>query len=88
MDLFRGPYFMLGDGSMGRHYDVASDGRFLMLKDTRDAAAAPAHFVIVQSWMVEVERLLRSRAPVPIAAREANGGPTCGPPTASARHGL
>jgi hypothetical protein len=27
---FRGPYLMFGDGSMGRHYDVAPDGRFLI----------------------------------------------------------
>jgi serine/threonine-protein kinase len=63
-DLFRGPYSMLGDGSMGRHYDVAADGRFLMLKDTPEAAAARAHFVVVQNWLLEVAQLMASPAAV------------------------
>jgi hypothetical protein len=61
VNLFRGSYFVLGDGSMGRHYDLAPDGRFLMLKDTHDASANPSHFVVVQNWIGEVERLTMNR---------------------------
>jgi Tol biopolymer transport system component len=57
-ELFRGPYLMLGDGSMGRHYDVARDGRFLMLKEAGDISAVRAHFVVVQDWIAEIARLL------------------------------
>ena len=58
-ELFRGQYLVLGDGSMGRHYDVAADGRFLMLKEARDTSAGLAHFVIVQNWTAEIDRLLQ-----------------------------
>jgi eukaryotic-like serine/threonine-protein kinase len=51
--LFRGPYD-IREGSLGRQYDVAPDGRFLMLK--REAAAAAPHFVLVQNWVAEVAR--------------------------------
>jgi serine/threonine-protein kinase len=58
-ELFRGPYLFQGDGSLGRQYDVASDGRrFLMLKITRDTGADP-HFVIVQHWLEELKRLVQ-----------------------------
>jgi serine/threonine-protein kinase len=57
--LFRGPYHFFGDGTMGRHHDIAADGRFLMLKDSLlDAGAAPAYFVVVQEWLAEIARLL------------------------------
>ena len=62
-DLFRGPYFMFGDGGMGRHFDVAPDGRFLMVKETRDPAAEPAHFVVVQNWQVELQKLTSEPMP-------------------------
>lgn len=32
-----------------------------MLKDVHDSATAPPHFVVVQNWMLEVERLLKTR---------------------------
>jgi hypothetical protein len=54
--LFRGPY-AIRDGSLGRHYDVAHDGRFLMLK--REATAEAAHFVVVQNWVTELDRRAR-----------------------------
>jgi hypothetical protein len=43
---------------MGRHYDVARDGRFLMLKEAGDISAVRAHFVVVQDWIAEIARLL------------------------------
>ena len=42
------------DGSLGRQYDVAPDGRFLMLK--REATSASPHLVIVQNWLAELAR--------------------------------
>jgi eukaryotic-like serine/threonine-protein kinase len=50
-ELFRGPYY-IRDGTLGRHYDVAPDGRFLMLK--RESTADVPHVVIVQNWTSEL----------------------------------
>jgi Tol biopolymer transport system component len=52
-ELFRGPYF-LREGSLGREYDVAPDGRFLMLK--REATSVSPDIVIVQNWLAELAR--------------------------------
>jgi eukaryotic-like serine/threonine-protein kinase len=52
-ELFRGPYLMR-EGSLGRQYDVAADGRFLMLK--REATSVSPHLVIVQNWLAELAR--------------------------------
>jgi Tol biopolymer transport system component len=52
-DLFRGRY-MIRDATLGRQYDVAADGRFLMLKEQRSTDRA--HFVVVQNWTRELER--------------------------------
>ena len=56
VELFRGPYLSQGEGSLGRHYDVAPDGqRFMMIKNVRGADTIP-HFVIVQNWLDELKR--------------------------------
>jgi Tol biopolymer transport system component len=55
-ELFRGPY-AFREGSLGRQYDVAPNGRFLMLK--RDAAAEAPHFIVVQNWVGELARQVR-----------------------------
>jgi Tol biopolymer transport system component len=55
-ELFRGHYDTR-EGSLGRQYDVAPDGRFLMLK-TGNASESP-HFVIVQNWAAELARSAR-----------------------------
>jgi eukaryotic-like serine/threonine-protein kinase len=55
-ELFRGQY-AIREGSLGRQYDVAQDGRFLMLK--REATAEAPHFIIVQNWMAELARQVR-----------------------------
>jgi serine/threonine-protein kinase len=52
-NLFRGKY-AIREGSLGRLYDVAADGRFLMLKQPVSADAP--HFVIVQNWVAELAR--------------------------------
>jgi serine/threonine-protein kinase len=54
--LFHREYFVR-DGSLGRQYDVAPDGRFLMLK--REAGTEASHFVIVQNWVAELARQVR-----------------------------
>jgi serine/threonine protein kinase/Tol biopolymer transport system component len=51
--LFNGPYLMR-EGSLGRQYDVAPDGRFLMLK--REATSVSPHLVMVQNWLSELAR--------------------------------
>jgi serine/threonine protein kinase/Tol biopolymer transport system component len=51
--LFRGTY-LVRDGSLGRQYDVAEDGRFLMLKEPSRAS----RFVLVQNWVTELARRL------------------------------
>ena len=46
------------DVGAGTHYDVAKDGRFLMLKNAApasDAAATP--LIVVQNWHEELRRL-------------------------------
>jgi eukaryotic-like serine/threonine-protein kinase len=54
--LFRGRYFFR-EGSLGRQYDIASDGRFLMLK--RDEVDRAPHLVVVQNWLAELARRVR-----------------------------
>jgi serine/threonine-protein kinase len=56
VELFRGRY-ATREGSLGRQYDVAPDGRFLMLKP--QATTETPHFVIVQNWVAELERQAR-----------------------------
>ena len=56
--LFEGTYFQ----RPGRRYDLAPDGRFLMIKPpgaaTEDAASAPAQIVVVEGWFEELKRLV------------------------------
>ena len=54
--LFEGRY----DTHSNRNYDVARDGRFLMVKDVTpsDQASARKHLVLVQNWLAELERLV------------------------------
>ena len=55
VDLFRGRY-LVRDGTHYRQYDVAPDGRFLMLKYQR--STEQGHFVLVQGWTSELRRLI------------------------------
>jgi serine/threonine-protein kinase len=57
-DLFRGRY-LIRDGTLGRQYDVAADGRFLMLKELH--RTDQDHFVVVQNWDQELKRLVPPR---------------------------
>ena len=52
-----GREYLTREGSLGRLYDVAPDGRFLMLK--AEAPAGSPHFVIVQNWVAELARRVR-----------------------------
>jgi hypothetical protein len=52
-----------GSGSFGssRTYDVASDGRFLMIKEgPRNAGSSPS-LILVQNWFEELKRLAPTR---------------------------
>ncbi len=59
--VFEGPYYRAG----WRTYDLAPDGRFLMIKPggtaTEDAASALPQIVVVEGWFEE----LKARVPVP-----------------------
>jgi DNA-binding winged helix-turn-helix (wHTH) protein/Tol biopolymer transport system component len=57
--LFDGPYFNTPSGGE-RSYDVARDGRFLMIQpgDAAGAAAAQTSMVVVQNWTGELKRLV------------------------------
>ena len=59
--LFEQPYYSFR-GS--RTYDVASDGRFLMIKEgttTDDGSAPTAQIILVENWFEE----LKARVPIP-----------------------
>jgi eukaryotic-like serine/threonine-protein kinase len=51
--LFRQRYD-IREGSLGRMFDVAPDGRFLMMKNESNVDAA--HIVLVQNWVAELAR--------------------------------
>jgi hypothetical protein len=46
-----------------RSYDVASDGRFLMMQPVRNAAeeAGLPSIIVVQNWLEELKRLAPTR---------------------------
>jgi serine/threonine-protein kinase len=59
--LFDRRYYFGATAESGRTYDVAKDGRFLMIKDAApDPAAAPTSIVVVQNWFEELTRLAPS----------------------------
>jgi serine/threonine-protein kinase len=43
---------------LGRTYDVAKDGRFLMVKETAPDRTPPIAMVVVQNWTEELKRLV------------------------------
>ncbi len=44
------------------HYDIADDGRFLMMKARgADGTAAPASLIVVQHWVEELKRLVPTK---------------------------
>jgi eukaryotic-like serine/threonine-protein kinase len=57
--LFEGPYIGGSAGGGGRTYDVAPDGRFLMVKG--EAAREATKLIVVVNWFEELRRL----APLP-----------------------
>jgi serine/threonine-protein kinase len=54
--LFEGSYYFGGGGASGRTYDVASDGRFLMIKPAGTAQQAATSVIVVQNWFEELKR--------------------------------
>ena len=57
--LFRGPYVNLA-GPRSAAFDLARDGRFLMLKpvETEQKDTAPPELVVVLDWFEEFKRLV------------------------------
>jgi serine/threonine-protein kinase len=58
--LFDQRYYFGTSAEYGRTYDVAADGRFLMIKDAAPDAVAPTNIVVVQNWFEELKRLVPS----------------------------
>ena len=57
--LFAGPYVLPLPNSAAPNYDVARDGRFLMMKNApTDEGQASAQLVLVQNWFEELKRLV------------------------------
>jgi len=59
--VFRGDYDLdISAGGIGGHpnYDVADDGRFLMVKSLRERAEP--EIILVQNWFDELQRLVPS----------------------------
>ena len=56
--LFDGAYFAEADAT-SRNYDLAPDGRFLMLKDAADGPAetSRSRLILVQNWTEELSNL-------------------------------
>jgi len=58
VELFTGPYY-LDPASFSASYDIASDGRFLMIQpqpNAGDDAANQSSIVVVQNWFEELKR--------------------------------
>ena len=53
--LFEGGFYPY-ESNVPRTYDVAPDGRFLMIRE--DTSLAPASLVVVQNWIEELKRLV------------------------------
>ena len=58
VQLFTGRYFV-APGALASSYDVARDGRFLMIEPPgASTATAPASIVVVENWTEELKRLV------------------------------
>jgi hypothetical protein len=57
VSIISGPYLFPPAGN-GRTFDVAPDGRFLMVKPVNGTAKSPQSIVLVQNWSEEVKRLV------------------------------
>jgi hypothetical protein len=56
--LFQGAYDY-GIGPQGRAFDIAPDGRFLMLKERAGTTGtSAAQIIVVQNWLEELKRRL------------------------------
>jgi Tol biopolymer transport system component len=58
--LFTGPYVM-SQAPANSSYDVAPDGRFLMIQLPAAVATTPSNIVVVQNWAEELKRRLPGR---------------------------
>ncbi|MGQ0732344.1 MAG: protein kinase domain-containing protein [Acidobacteriota bacterium] len=58
--LFQGAYFY-GTGWGGRAWDIAPDGRFLMLKQGASTTSESARIIVVLNWFEELKRIVLTR---------------------------
>jgi Tol biopolymer transport system component len=65
VQLFRGRYNFTGSagaqtlgGTVGRTYDVAPNGRFLMIKEAAANDSVTTNIVVIQNWTEELKRLV------------------------------
>jgi Tol biopolymer transport system component len=56
--LFHGPYYLGGGAVAGRTYDVAADGRFLMMKPVSGASSpnSGGNIEVIINWFEELKR--------------------------------
>jgi hypothetical protein len=52
--VFEGPFAGFGGITGPRNYDVAPDGRFLVVKSAADIEEREGEIVIVQNWLSEL----------------------------------
>ena len=45
-------------GTSTANYDIAPDGRFLMIEPSRDREPPPSHLVVIDNWFTEVRQKL------------------------------
>jgi hypothetical protein len=48
---------------MEHNYDVAPDGRFLMLEAVDEGTPEPARIVVVENWLEELKSLVPAEKP-------------------------
>jgi eukaryotic-like serine/threonine-protein kinase len=61
--LLESSYFADAGPAPGRPYDLAPDGRFLMIKEdaTNNQGASPATITVVQNWFEELKRIVPAK---------------------------
>jgi Tol biopolymer transport system component len=61
--LLESSYFADAGPAPGRPYDLAPDGRFLMIKEdaTTNQGASPATITVVQNWFEELKRIVPAK---------------------------
>jgi hypothetical protein len=56
-----GPWLFQSNGTGAANYEVAADGRLLMIKEPRQVRGAAPQLVVVQNWRETLKRLVSSK---------------------------